>query len=476
MRSRRVRGACLLVAALWLTASCTTLSPEREAAVGRQAAAEVAEQMGLVQDRALVRYVEQLGQRLAQRSPRQDVPYRFHVVDMEVPNAFALPGGYIYVSRGLLALTNEEAELAGVIGHEIGHVAARHAAKRESRAIGAGVVGVLGTIAGAVLGGQTGAAVMQDITQVAAAGHVAAYSRDQEREADELGQQMAAGSGYSPAAMSAFLRRLGEAGELQTGQKEIPSFLDSHPATYERVRDTAWRAPSLAVANIAPISSTRAGYLSNLVGLTLGPDPANGIFVGSRFVHPELRFVLDFPAGWQTGNQPAAVGAVAPDGRAMLLLESQGGTPDPASAANVFARGNRLSLRNGKQVPIGGRLAYRAQASARDGGLDLTWIANTRGTFRITGAAAGEAFQGYAPTFERTAYSFRGLTARELSRIRMRQLYIVRAEQGETLGTLSSRSGNVWTVQETAVMNSLSPTAPLASGDLVKIAVERPYR
>jgi predicted Zn-dependent protease len=142
-----------------------TMSPEREAAIGRQAAKEVEQQIGLVRDPALVQYVEKLGRRIAEKSPRQDVTYRFHVADMEVPNAFALPGGYIYVSRGLLLLTNDEAELAGVIGHEIGHVAAHHAAKQESRSTRVGVLSALGTLAGAVLGGSTGAAVASDISR-----------------------------------------------------------------------------------------------------------------------------------------------------------------------------------------------------------------------------------------------------------------------------------------------------------------------
>jgi predicted Zn-dependent protease len=454
-----------------------TMSPEREAAIGRQAAKEVEQQIGLVRDPALVQYVEKLGRRIAEKSPRQDVTYRFHVADMEVPNAFALPGGYIYVSRGLLLLTNDEAELAGVIGHEIGHVAAHHAAKQESRSTRVGVLSALGTLAGAVLGGSTGAAVASDISRVAGAGHIASYGRDHEREADELGQKMAADGGYDPAAMTAFLKRLGESIELQTGQKEIPSFLDSHPATFERVRDTAWRAPSLQIADAPPVSSSRAAYLAHLMGVTIGPDPAHGVFVGTRFLQPELGFALDFPPGWRTGNQPLAVGAVAPDGQAMILLEAQGGTTDPAGAANAFARAHRLVLRDGGQTVIGGRLAYHATARSPDSiELDLTWIAHTRGTFRVTGTTSTPAFETYAPIFGRVTRSFHGLTARELARIRTRRLYVVRAESGETLGDLSRRTNNVWSVEETAIINSLSPDRRVPTGTLVKIAVERPYR
>ena len=170
----------------------TTMSPSREAAVGRDAASQVAAEIGLVNDPELTRYVSAIGERLAAKSPRQDVVYRFHVADMPEANAFALPGGYIYVSRGLLALANDEDELANVIGHEIGHVAARHSAQRETRAMGVGILSTLGTVAAGVLGGAGAAQAASQLGQVAGAGLIASYGRDQERQADEVGQKMAA--------------------------------------------------------------------------------------------------------------------------------------------------------------------------------------------------------------------------------------------------------------------------------------------
>ena len=182
--------------------------------------------------------------------------YRFHVADMPEPNAFALPGGYIYVSRGLLVIANSEAELANVIGHEIGHVAARHASQRETRSVGVGLLSALGTIvAGVAAGGQAAQAVSQ-LGQIAGAGLIASYGRDQERQADEVGQQLAAESGWDPGGgVTTSSSTLERQTTLEHGER-LPSFLDSHPMTSERAQATAARARSLT-RDAAPRRSPR---------------------------------------------------------------------------------------------------------------------------------------------------------------------------------------------------------------------------
>ena len=473
-RSLRLCGG-LAGAVLLAGSGCTHMSAEREASIGHSAAREVEQQMGLVEDPALVGYVERLGTRLARHSPRQDVTYRFHVVDMPVPNAFALPGGYIYVSRGLLALTNDEAELAGVIGHEIGHVASHHAAERESRAAGAGLLSTLVSIAAAVFGGGVAGGVVSDMGQIAAAGHVASYGRDQEREADDLGQQMAARSGYDPVGMSQFLQRLGQAMALETGQTEIPTFLDSHPATYERARTTAWRASSLEVSGEAPISPTRAAYLGRLVGLSVGENPEQGVFQGGRFVQPQLGIAIDFPGGWTTVNQPDRVGAFTADQAALIALEFQRGSGDPSVAADGFARAQKLTLRSRARTSVDGTQAYRAQAHTSDSRtLDFTWIAADRGTWRVTGQCARSRYGTYSARFEAVARSFRRASSGELSSIRVKRLYVVRAQPGESLTALVRRSRSSWSERQIAVYNGLEQGVRFAGGELVKVVVERP--
>jgi predicted Zn-dependent protease len=473
------RLAAVLPTACALLACATPLpSAEREAQMGAEAAAQVEREIGLVRDPALEGYVAALGQRMVGSLAAPAFAYRFHVADMPEPNAFALPGGHVYVSRGLLALANDEAELANVIGHEIGHVVARHGVRRQSRATGIGLLSVLGTVAAAAIGGQAAAQAVAQLGQVAGAGLIADYSRDQERDADRIGQDLAARSGFDPHGMPAFLRSLERDTSLRQDEPRLPSFLDSHPVTAERIATTAARARELPVVPRPPVAGDRAAFLARIEGILLGPDPAEGVFRQDRFLHPTLGFAFVLPTGWKQVNQREAVGAIAPQGEALVVLQMQGGAARPVDAAAAFARQNGLRLENGRPVRIGGYDAYRARALARtqqgDLGLDLSWIAHPAGMFRIVGAAPAARFTAYAATLQGTATSFRGLYAEERRSIRSRHLAVVRARSGETLRALSLRSGNVWSVEQTAVANALDPSAPLPAGLSVKIAVERP--
>src|SRR5213594_2313734 len=209
-------------------AELTIMSSAEERRIGAEQAAEVARTIGLVDDPRLGTYVQEVGRRLAARSPCRDVTYTFAVVDMAEPNAFALPGGEIFVSRGLLVLANSEDELAGVLGHEIGHVAARHAARRVTRAaplavvtaLGAGITGLVSPLVGGLLGG---------IGELANSALLAPYSRDQEREADCVGQEIVAGAGYDPAAFSTFLHTLEREEAQHRDQARAWSFFATHP-------------------------------------------------------------------------------------------------------------------------------------------------------------------------------------------------------------------------------------------------------
>jgi predicted Zn-dependent protease len=457
----------------------STMSPQREVVLGAQAAREVEEQIGLVDDPHLAAYVDAIGQRLARHSPRRDVVYHFAVADMEEPNAFALPGGWIYVSRGLLVLTGSEAELANVIGHEIGHVAARHAASREARTLGAGLLSVFGSVlAGAALGADVGQGVGQ-LFQVAGKAHIASYSRGQEREADDVGQRIAGAAGWNPAAMARFLRTLERDTRLRDEAAPMPTFFSSHPVTGERIENTSRRAVTLRVVPAPPVAATRAAFLAKLDGLLVGPDPAEGVFRDSRFLHPGLRFTIDFPANWRTANGRSVVGAAAPEGDAVVMLEVQERGDDPGAAAARFAQANRMELRNGQNLWIGGYRAHRASAlvQTREGpiGLDLTWIAHPAVIFRLTGMSPPSRFAGHAPAFARVARSFRHLSDRERASIRDLRLRIVTARAGEPLTALSRRTGNTWTAEETAVANGLALGGRLSAGEPVKIVREVPY-
>ena len=265
----------------------TLLTEEQEKKLGSEEAKKVQEEMGLIEDDALTGYLDRLGQRLAAESPRQNVPYDFHLVDMIEPNAFALPGGHVYVTRGLLALANSEDELAGVVGHEIGHVAARHTVQRISRqgpfaiitGVAAGLTGLVSPLAGNIIGGIGG--FMQSLV-------FAPYSRSQETEADTLGQEMTAKAGWDPAGLPAYLATLGRAVEfLQDGPRRT-SFFDSHPATPDRVARTTNHAKELQRTAREPISPSHEAFLARLDGLLWASGLQTGSSVSGVFNIPTI--------------------------------------------------------------------------------------------------------------------------------------------------------------------------------------------
>ena len=451
------------------------MSPARESAEGKQAAAQVEKEIGLLRDPALTAYVSKIGDRMAKLSPRKDTAYRFAIADMPEPNAFALPGGWVYVSRGLLAYANDEDELAGVIGHEIGHVAARHAAQRETRSMGVGLLSVLGTIAAGIAGGAQAASMVSQLGQVAGASLIASYSRDQERQADEIGQQLEAAAGWDPDALADFLVTLDREGQVREGKQRQPSFLDSHPMPGERAVVARARAPELARGAEPRIAKGRTAYLQRIEGILVGPDPREGVFEDGRFLHPGLGFAIEFPDGWQTQNQKNAVGALSTQRDAMILLEPQGQGGTPRDAAQRWAESNRVDVVRSGALQIGGWQAYRvlAQAQSQQGALaaDAYFVAHPSGMFRITGITSAQRYDDWAPTFQRVAGSFRDITDAERSRARPLRLRLVTARAGETLFDLGRRSGNAWKPNLTAVVNGIDQAAPLAAGQLVKVAV-----
>jgi hypothetical protein len=251
-----------------------------DARVGRDASVDVKNELGALDNAELDAYVGAIGRKLLRGVPRKSFDYQFTVIDQEEPNAFALPGGYIFVSRGLLALANNEDEVACVLGHEIIHAAKRHAAAQQALA------GAINPLA----------------MPWNRAASMAAYGRDMERDADKGGQILCAAAGYDPMAMSTFLESLEQLQRLQKGYSRRPSFFDTHPGTKERVASNAVRAGEIRWRRDPNIGDSRAALLAQVDGLPVGQRPETGIFEGDSFLHPTLDFHIRFPDGWRQMN------------------------------------------------------------------------------------------------------------------------------------------------------------------------------
>jgi predicted Zn-dependent protease len=459
----------------------TLISASTERELGAEEAKKVATAMGLVEDGRLVAYVREVGARVAAHSPLTSVTYSFAIVDMPEPNAFSLPGGYVYVSRGLLAVTNSEDELAGVLGHEIGHIAARHAVQRISRAapigilagIGAMTTGMVSPMLGDIVGG-VGSAVNTAV--------LAPYGRDQEHEADRVGAELSAKAGWDPGALAASLHTLEREDALShKNAASRSSFFATHPPLPERVADLRRHASELTRSSASPIAASHEAFLQKLDGLVIGQSAADGVFQEQTFVHPELGFALTFPKDWKTRNERDAVGAVTSDGRAAIVLEVVGDGDDPAAAVAAIdkAAGSNLSSRLDR-LTIGGCPAVHltGQAMSSEGPLavDVTWVALGGKIYRVLGATAPASFEQHASTFRATAATFHAPTAAELGRVRETRLRIVRARDGESIANLVVRAHGAWKPDMAAVANGLEIDARLRGEQPVKMAVSEPYK
>ncbi len=424
---------------------------------GAEAEREVAAALGVVRDPKVQELVGAVGRRCAAKLPAQRFDYEFRVVDQWPPNAFALPGGAIYVSRGLLVLSNSEDELANVLAHEITHAAARHAAARQR-----------------VAGGVNPFAMV--FTNPA---YLAAYSRDQEREADRGGQQLAAAAGYDPAGMNTFLANLGNVEKLLAGAARIPGYLDTHPPTSERAASTATRAQQLGWTRQPGVTRDGDDYLRRLDGLVVGEDPAEGIFEKGRFLHPDLGFALRIPDGWRFVNSPAAVGAVSPDGSGRVVLELAGEGADPAVFAGEFVaqRAPELEAQIDAQrtLNVNGLPAVEIRGSAGPISGRITWIGSGGRVYRLGNLAQGIGAERVLARGDVFARSFRPLAPEDRAGILVRRLRLAAAREGESLAEFSSRTGNDWDAQRIAIANGLFASARLAEGQLLKIAVLEDY-
>ena len=453
------------------------MSVEGEKELGAENAKQVAEQMGLFEDPALVSYIQSIGARLAKYSPYQEVTYQFQVVDLEEPNAFALPGGYVYVSRGLLVLINSEDELAGVIGHEIGHIAARHSVQRLTRAAPIGLVTGVTSAAVGIVSSSLANAVSGTGTLLNSA-ILAPYSREQENDADAIGQSLAVQAGWNPDGITHFLSTLDRETVRQGEGEKGFSILATHPSTPKRVKATETRALELnAKENLQQktnfIAKNHKAFLDKLNGLIVGPDAKQGVFVDQEFLHPTMNIALTFPADWETTNQPQYVAAVTKQQNALIILQLQSEGNDPVKAAYEFLNEAKLGNQTVNKLKIGGLPASQTSVNSYKQESTVTWIAFENQIFRLTSISKNSGAK-YRAAINKSISSFHQLTTKEKTKIHQQRLRIISARSGESLPELLKRTGSDWDEESCAIANNLQSGATLKKGQLIKVVISEP--
>jgi predicted Zn-dependent protease len=459
-------------------------SPDWDKKVGEQASKDLVANVGLYDDAPnLTAYVNATGQRIVAQVDNRPFDFDFHIIDQPIPNALSLPGGHVYITRGLLALTNSPDELACVLGHETTHVIKRHAAQRAEAATVPGILSLPGAVVGAVV--PIAGDILAAPARVGGAVALAGYSRDQEREADHVGQELATKAGYDPHAMATALDRLGQFEALQTNANDhrIPNFLQTHPQTPERVATAQKRADQLAPA-IKPgesASADRDAFLSLLDGLVLRDNPAVGVFVDNAFLHPTFGFAFSVPSGWTGVNTPSAVVALSPKQDAAVMLDRPAGLTSPDQAADQFIaelHHQGIKAPAAESLKIDGYLPARRIAllarldDGTDAHLDITWLQHRDATYRFLTIASSS---GNLAAVRAAVGSFHDLTSAERTSIKVTRLRVIPAREGESLADVSRRTDNQWDVKTTAVVNGIDAQAPLRTGQLIKVAQTEAY-
>lgn len=469
---------------LWVAAGCAVnpvtgksdfvlLSESQEISLGSRYHEQVRTQYGEYETPALQALVERVGQRLARTSHRPELHYRFTLLDSPEVNAFALPGGYVYITRGLLAYLNSEAELAAVLGHEIGHVTARHSVRQHSAQT---VTGLFGAILGSQVGGGG-----QELINLAGTALVRGYGREHELEADRLGAEYLARSGYDPDAMLQVIRVLKnqELHEIEQARKEgrepriYHGLFSTHPDNDQRLQEVVGAARGLAKG--AGSAEQDVTFLRQLDGLVFGDSEQQGIVRGDRFYHGPLGVTIDLPKGWRTINGTQRLLLVSPQRDAFVVVEH-------LPRKSGVSLESLLKEQFGGQVP---RSAFRIDEPGREGfggTLRLSTPFGWRQTRVLLIRISGETFQliaasdqepwpaNHARAIRDTFHGLRALSSQDQSLARAWRLDLRRVQSGQGIAELAAFSPRFPEAQiQIRLLNDLYPNKEPSINQWVKI-------
>lgn len=468
-------AACLAGLAGWGLAGCQTvaatgerrlnlISESQEIQMGREADQQIVASMGLYADPQLEEYVEAMGQKIAATTERPDLPWTFRIVDDDVVNAFALPGGFIYVTRGILSTLTNEAELAGVLGHEIGHVTAKHSVIRISEAqlaqLGLGVASIVSP-------------GLQNYLPLAGIGLqllFLRFSRDDETQADELGVRYMAGVGEDPRELIGVMQALDAVSKAQGGGA-IPEWLSTHPTPANRERRLAEQMQVLGVGERQFEPVDRDGYLRRLSGMVYGKNPREGYSRGSTFYHPDLQFLLVFPQEWKVVNQKQAVVGISPQQDAAIQLSLARESTVGAAAQGLFnqegvtPQGVRRISVNGLPAEIGTFTAQTDQGILQG---QAAFISYGDRVFQILGYSGQPNWPRYAGAVQDALYSFNRLTDPQALSVQPMRLQVQEVSRRMTLEELNGLNPSAIPIEELALINRMQPDTVLEAGQLVK--------
>jgi predicted Zn-dependent protease len=441
------------------------ISESQEIEMGREADAAIVAQMGLYPDEALQRYVHQLGTRLAATSERPNLPWTFRVIDDHAVNAFALPGGFIYVTRGIMANLESEAQLATVLGHEIGHVTARHSVEQLSRQ----QLAQLGLGLGAIL--RPDLAGVIDLAGSGLGLLFLKYGRDDERQSDELGVRYMVRANFDPRPSPQVFQMLERASALE-GAGRVPEWLSTHPDPGNRAEHLTQLVADLQAQgqDLSTLTVNADEYVQRLDGLTFGPNPREGFFRDGVFYHPDLRFRITFPGGWQTQNTKQAVLAMNPQQDAIMQLTLAQGSA--AQAAQAFASQQGVQSTQIQRGDVNGMPAAALQFAANTQGGTVqgraAWIEYGGNVYQLIGYGTQQRWSANEPAVVQSIQSFARVTDSSILNVQPLTLDVVRADRAMTFQQFAQQNAGEIGAERLLLLNQAQPNDAIRAGELVK--------
>jgi len=453
---------------------------QQELEIGKEADKQIQQQYGVYDDGQVQEYVERIGQKVLEvshmRREDTDPKYRntefyFRVLNSPVVNAFALPGGYIYVTRGLLAHLTNEAQLAVVLGHEIAHVAARHASQRAFEQQLGQIALIGGAVAGEELLGVPGQSVLQLGSQ-AAQFLFLSYGRDDERESDQLGVEYAAMKHYEAEDGAGFFSALERISE-QSGQS-IPSWQSSHPDPSERAKCIPELAQQWEQKGYEQDIENTDEYMSVIDGIVYGQNPREGFTEDGNFYHPELKFQFDYPDTWEIVNQPTLVAAVNQNKDAISLMQIDSEAGSPKASVMSYVAQDGFTVQSQQSVQQNGLSGYEATAIATtEDGTNYKFlvygVAYDGNVYRFTNYSLAQKFDDYRPFFEETSYSFSELNDKHKLNREPVRLQTKKVDQSRLLSVFVDGLPMDITSEDVAILNQIESDARVEQGSWIKI-------
>lgn len=457
---------------------------EQEKQLGADVDNEIIAQFGIYQDEELSEYVKAMSQDVLANSDmrREDTPekyseteFTFRVLDSPVINAFALPGGYVYVTRGLLAHLNNEAQLAVVIGHEIAHVAARHASQRGLTQTIGQVVAVGGAILGQEFLGLSGENLLALSSQAAQLLFLS-YSRDNERESDQLGVEYAAKTGYAAAEGAAFFTSLKRISE-NSGQ-ELPSLLSSHPDPGEREQTIPRKAQQWKEQGYEQTIYDAEEYMNQIDEIIYGNNPRQGFSEDGMFYHPDLKFQFPVPENWQVINQAQQVAVVSPEQNAVMIFQIDSEASNPQQSVQNFLTNNELQAESQRSTTSSERWeAYvattTAQGEQQDLGVYVYALEYDENIYRFINYSSASQYSSFESNFEETTTEFDRLTDQQILNINPVRLNLIQTDRRVRFSDLlpSSLPMDIQP-EEIAILNQVQLDEMIEAGTTIKIPTQ----